>query len=86
VDAAAQHKPHNGSKIPVAERRSYPLDENVGDGEDGSASGSKHADELKRVPLIGKIAYNLRLDGVVWVVLPGEQCEVAGGHCEVRGG
>jgi hypothetical protein len=83
VDASAQHKPHNSSKIRVTERQSYPLNENVGDGEDDSASGSKHADQLQRVPLIGKIAYNLRLDGLVRVLLPEEQCEIAGGHYKV---
>jgi hypothetical protein len=51
--------------------------------EDDSASGSKHADQLQRVPLIGKIAYNLRLDGLVRVLLPEEQCEIAGGHYKV---
>jgi hypothetical protein len=82
VDAAAEHEPHDGGQVAIAERWSYPLDEDECDTEDGSASSSKHADQLKRVPLVGEIAHNLGLNGVVRVVLPREEREVAGGHRE----
>jgi hypothetical protein len=82
VDTSAQHKPHDGREVTVAERRPYPLDDGKGDPEDDSASSSKHADQLERVPFVGDEACNLGLDGVVRVVLPREEGEVAGGHGE----
>jgi hypothetical protein len=85
VDASAEHEPHDGGQVAVAETWSYPLDEHICNTEDGSASSSKHADQLKRVPLVGEVACNLGLDGVVRVVLPREEREVAGSHC-VGGG
>jgi hypothetical protein len=85
VDASTQHKPHDGGEVPVAESRPYLLDDNKRDAENGSASGGKHADQLKRVPPVGKVACNLGFDGVVRVVLPGEQREVAGSHCDWEG-
>jgi hypothetical protein len=82
VDAPAEHKPHDGGQVAVAETWSYPLDEDVCNTEDGSTSSSKHADQLKGVPLVGEVACNLGLNGVVRVVLPREEREVAGGHRE----
>jgi hypothetical protein len=80
VDAAAEHKPHDGGQVAVAERRSDALDERVRDAEDGGTAGGKHADQLKRVPFVGEVARDLGLDGVVGVVLAREEGEVACCH------
>jgi hypothetical protein len=82
VNAATQHKPHDGREITVAECRPHPLDEGIGNAKDDSAATSKHADQLERVPFVRDEACNLGLDGVVGVVLPREEGEVAGRHCE----
>jgi hypothetical protein len=85
VNASTQHKPHDGGQVSVAKRRPYALDERVRDAEDGGATSSKHADQLQRVPFVGKVTSNLGLDGVVRVYLPREEGEVSGSHCARMG-
>lgn len=80
MDAAAEHKPHDGRQVAVAQVRPDALDESVRDAEDARTARREHAEQLKRVPFVGEVAGNLGLDGVVGMVLARLEREVAGGH------
>jgi hypothetical protein len=81
VDAAAQDEPHDGREVAVAERGPDLLDEAVRDAKDDDAAGHEHADQLERVPFVQDEACDGGANGVVRVVLPREEGEVAGCHC-----
>lgn len=67
VDAAAQHEPHHDGHIGIAGVGSRPHQDCIRDAEDGSAARGEHADQLKRVPLVGHVAHDLDAERVVRV-------------------
>jgi hypothetical protein len=80
VDASAQDEPHDGREVAVAERGPDPLDEGERDAKDDGAAACEHADQLERGPFVQDEACDRGADGVVRVVLPREEGEVAGCH------
>lgn len=85
VNAPAQDEPHDGREIAAAQRWSDLLHQDIGDAEDDCAARRKHGEQLQRVPFVGQVAHDLRLDGIVGVDLPREEREVAGSHGEGEG-
>lgn len=80
MNAAAKNEPHDGRQVAIAQTGAHPLDNHEGDAENDGATSGEHANQLQCVPLIRKVSYNLRLDRVVWVHLPGQEGKVASCH------
>jgi hypothetical protein len=55
----------DGDEIRRGNTGPHPLHHDVRDTEDGSAPCRKHGAELQRIPLIGEVAHDLGLDGIV---------------------
>ena len=65
VYASAQDEPHDGSQVRGAGIGAQTLDHDIRYAEDGDASSREHEQQVKRARLVGQVANNLLLYGVV---------------------
>lgn len=85
VYASAQDEPHDDSQVRGAGIGAQTLDHDICHAEDGDTSSREHEQQVKRARLVGQVANNFLLDGVVGMRARGGHRRIGFGHGWGRG-